>query len=105
MTLCADVSTPEGLFLFPAGTGLTDRHLMILESWGVAEVDVTLPEGMVASLDPLAQLDAQTLERLGTELKGRFLQLEEEEPAAMEVFRVMLRREAARHIASGSPSA
>ncbi len=93
MMVTADVCNAEGMFLFPAGTQLTDRHLTILGSWGVLDVDVDAPEGMTTT-DPLVQIAPEELSRLTGDLKARFLSLDEGDPVAMEVFRVMLKREA-----------
>lgn len=97
MKVEADVRNADGMLLIPSGAELTERHLTILDSWGVAEVEVGIPEGMDDPSDPLAKLDPVELERFTAEVRSRFRQLDESDAAAMEVFQAILRRHARKH--------
>ena len=97
MKVVDDVRNADGMLLLPSGCELTERHLTILESWGISEINVTIPDGMDDPSDPLARLDASTLAQLTEETRGRFWQLDESHPAAREIFQAMLRRLARRH--------
>lgn len=97
MKVEADVRNADGMLLIPSGCNLTERHLTILESWGITEIEVAIPEGMEVNADPLAKLDPEMLERLRNEVRARFVQLDEQSPAAMEIFQVVLRRHARKH--------
>jgi hypothetical protein len=99
MKVEADVRNSDDMLLIPAGCELTERHLTILESWGIAEIQATLPEGMEDPSDPLSRLEPAELETLTTEVRARFWEIDEKDPAAMEIFQVMLRRHARRHAA------
>ena len=99
MKVEADVRNADDMLLIPAGCELTERHLTILESWGIADIAVAALEGMEDPADPLASLPPETLARYQAEVKSRFWQLDEGDPAAMEVFQVILRRHARRHAA------
>lgn len=99
MTVSTDVRNPDGMLLIPAGAQLSPRHLSILESWGVAEIEVTIPEGMENVADPLLRLAPDELGRMTGAMRRRFPGPVEGDEVAAEVFRLMLRREAARRLA------
>lgn len=40
MVVGADVQDRNGRFLLGAGTELTQKHLMVFRTWGIAEVDI-----------------------------------------------------------------
>ena len=103
MKVESDVRNADGMLLIPAGCCLTERHLTILESWGVTEIEVAVPEGMDVVADPLAKLAPETLERLRAEASSRFVEVDEGNPAAVEVVQIVLRR-LARKLASSQPA-
>ena len=42
MNLKTDVCDRSGRLLLPAGTELSDKHLKVFRTWGVAEADITI---------------------------------------------------------------
>lgn len=91
-----DVRNPDNMLLISVGCELTERHLIILESWGIPEIEVQIPEGLADPSDPLAGMDPGVVAQLTEEVRSRFWQLDEKDPGAMEVFQVILRRQARR---------
>lgn len=97
MKVEADVRNADGMLLIPSGCELSERHLTILESWGIEEIQAGIPEGMDDPSDLLARFDPVELERLTAEVRARFSSLDAAYAPAAEVFQVMLRRHAKRH--------
>lgn len=60
MVVSADVHDRNGRFLLGAGTELTQKHLMVFRTWGIAEVDIIgADEGDSApSLPPEVSLES-----------------------------------------------
>ena len=102
MTVAEDVKNIDNMLLIPEGASLTERQIDILQAWGIAEVDVKAEEGVPGSSDPLAELSPEVLARLTAEVRAVFRDLDETDPAAMEIFKVMLQRRARKH---GAPRA
>jgi hypothetical protein len=82
------------MLLAPAGCELTERHISILETWGITEVAVEASEETQAPVDPLSQLSPGKLARLQHELRDIFWEYDESNPIHAEIFNLMLRRKA-----------
>lgn len=65
--LNADVRCSNGRLLLTAGTTLTAKHLEILRTWGVAEVDIVGDGGG-------AEANSVSFDNLPDEVKGRIAQ-------------------------------
>lgn len=88
MTLNSDVKDRNGCLLLGAKTALTEKHIHIFRTWGVAEVDiegVTEEDVMPAMVE---QLDPAVLQSVETELNGLFRHVDRGHPAARELFRL-----------------
>lgn len=57
MVLAADLKSPQGRLLLPAGTVLEDRHLTICKIWGVIEADIEGVDQEQAEKNTLDALD------------------------------------------------
>lgn len=91
MAVAVDVKNMDGMLLLPRGCELTERHIGILEAWGVTEIEVEACE-TEATTDPLAQLPPETLAALKAELSALFFQPDESNPGFNTVFQAILRR-------------
>ena len=97
MVVAEDVKNLDNMLLIPTGTKLTERHINILQAWGVFEVEVEVADGAAPASDPFEGLPAELLAQATADVRSRFHRLDEHEPAANEVFQVMLRRRVRRH--------
>lgn len=96
MVVAAEVMNMDNVLLLPAGCLLSDKHIEILQAWGIPEIQVEAAEGLEESDDPLARLPPEEAQRLTEETRALFYQLNEKEPAHLEVFNFILRRRARR---------
>jgi len=94
MTVAADVKNLDDMLIIPVGSVLTERHINLLESWGVAEVNVEASKEVEPPADPLSLLPPETLAHLTTETRARFRDFDEADPIQREVLRLVLRRKA-----------
>lgn len=94
MIVATDVKNSDNMLLVPAGCALTERHIDILKAWGVTEVEVDLASDVTDISDPLSQMPPEQVAQLTAELRNRFWELDEANPAAARVFELMLRRKA-----------
>lgn len=96
MVVAVDVQNMDQMLLLPAGCVLAEKHIGILEAWGVTDVEVVSVDGLVDSGDPLAKLPPEEVARLTAETKALFWQLDETSQVQMEIFQLILRRTARR---------
>jgi hypothetical protein len=94
MVVAVDVQNMDQMLLLPAGCVLAEKHIGILEAWGVTDVEVVAADDSADDGDPLAKLPPEELARLTAETKARFWQLDETSPVPMEIFQLILRRAA-----------
>ena len=94
MVVAVAVKNMDDMLLAPAGCELTERHISILETWGITEVDVEASEETQAPVDPLSKLSPARLARLRQELREVFWEFDEANPIQVEIFDLMLRRKA-----------
>jgi hypothetical protein len=98
MVVARDVKNIDGMLLAPSGCELSERQINILQAWGVTEVEVEAGEEMAKSHDPLAQLPPETLAKLTADLRARFWKPDDFGPVPAEIFKLMLLRQAQRHL-------
>lgn len=91
MVLALDLKGEDGRLLFTAGTELEERHLSLLNRFGVAEADVVAEE---------VSLSEETLRDIEDYVRDFFLYVNPDFPPAIELFRVALDN-TARAVASG----
>ena len=94
MVVAAAVKNLDDMLLAPAGCELTERHINILETWGIVEVEVEAAEAAQAPIDPLSQLSPQRLARLQDEIRDVFWQFDAANSVQQTIFKLMLRRKA-----------
>ena len=104
MVISRDVKNIDGMLLLPSGCELSERHIDILMTWGVAEVEIEASEEMAQSHDPLAQLPPDVLAQLTSSLRTRFWKPDDFGPVPAEIFKIMLLRQARRHTKPVTPN-
>jgi hypothetical protein len=94
MVVAAGVKNMDDMLLIPPGCELTERHLNILETWGIAEVDVQVAEEAQEPADPLSRLSATQAARLESEIRALFWELDKSNPVQQNILNLMMRRQA-----------
>jgi len=94
MIVAAAVKNLDDMLLAPAGCELTERHINILETWGIGEVDVQADEEAKGPVDPLSLLTPSRLKELKEEIRGVFWEVDFANPVQTEIYRLMLLRKA-----------
>jgi hypothetical protein len=94
MIVTSDVRNLDNMLLIPAGCALTDRQINILNSWGIAEIQVEALGDPEDSADPLLLVPPETLEQMKGELRAAFWEPRDTGPVEEEVFNLVLRRRA-----------
>lgn len=101
MVVAAEVKNMDDMLLIPAGCELSQRHIKILRTWGISEIQV---EGAEQTSTTLLKIAPEVLQRLEAELRKLFWQFDPASTAEQEVFKLALRRRARAAIAQGHAS-
>ena len=94
MVLAEDLKNLDGRFVLSKGTQLTQKHLRILQMWGVIEANIErvsrkdVEENTIAQLDPAVIQDVEDLTR------ERFHHADLEHPLVRELYRLCCLRKA-----------
>jgi len=94
MVVASDVMNMDNMLLLPAGCTLSEKHIEILQAWGITEINIAAADGVAEPVDPLARLTPEEAQRLTQETKALFWHLDESCPAQMDLFGLILRRRA-----------
>jgi hypothetical protein len=94
MVVAAEVKNMDNMLLLPAGCKLTQKHINILEAWGVPEVTIENAGQAPEPVNPLAQMSPADLARLTVQTKALFWELDLGNPVQAAVFNGVLRRRA-----------
>jgi hypothetical protein len=94
MVVTADVKNMDNMLLLPAGCVITERHIDILNAWGIAEIQVEACEGAEDSSDVVQKLPPETLQKLTEELERIFWEPVDKDPVQTETFKLALQRKA-----------
>ena len=94
MVVTADVKNMDNMLLIPAGCALNEKHVNILNAWGIAEVQVESGGTAEVSGDILEQLPPETLEQTRRDLAGIFWDPIDKCSVQAETFDLALRRKA-----------
>jgi hypothetical protein len=98
MVLARDVRGNNGIVLLGAGAEITERHVQIFKSWGVADVEVKGPDQEALNTRMLSRLDAASRERIDQELDRLFAHNDPYDPVIEELRRICLARESLRAV-------
>ena len=96
MVLRVAVCDRLGRLLLPEAAELTEKHLNIFRTWGIAEVDIVgCPREGASSPPPTdRQIDPEVLARAEANVSERFVHADKEHPAILELMRLCIAREA-----------
>jgi hypothetical protein len=94
MVVSADVKNMDNMLLIPTGCALNEKHIDILNAWGIAEVQVESGGNAEVSGDILEQLPPETLEQTRKDLAAIFWDPIDKNPIQAETFDLALRRKA-----------
>lgn len=94
MVVTADVKNMDDMLLIPAGCTLTEKHINILQSWGIPEVQVETAGTAEDNSDPLQRLAPEALAKITAELKEKYWHFDDKNQVEVEVFNLVLRRKA-----------
>jgi hypothetical protein len=94
MVVTADIKNMDNMLLIPAGCVVTEKHINILNAWGIAEVQVESGGAAEVSGDILEQLPPEVLEQIRRELTGIFWEAIDKNSLQAETFDLVLRRKA-----------
>lgn len=92
MVVAADIKNMEDMLLIPAGAELGPRHIKILMTWGISEVQVEASEDGSESHDPLAAIPPEVVAKTTIETRGCFRGLDESSKVQQEILRLTIRR-------------
>jgi hypothetical protein len=93
--LAADVRDRSGRLLLGAGTELSERHLNILRTWGVVEVEIAGSEDGECDLNSSNPIDSALWDAIEKEIAPLFRHTDNTHPAVKELMRMRIVREAA----------
>lgn len=99
MTVAADVKNMDDMLLIPAGCILTARHINILRTWGISEIQT---EGEEQEATTLITIAPEILAKLEAELQKLFWQYDPGSSVQREIFQLALRRRARAFLNQGS---
>jgi len=94
MVVTADVKNMDDMLLIPAGCTLTEKHINILQAWGVTDAQVETAGAAEDNSDPLQRLDPGVLAEITAELKEKYWHFDETNEVEVAVFNLVLRRKA-----------
>lgn len=98
MLVAADVKNMDDMLLIPAGCELSARHIKILRTWGISEIQI---DGEEKNSTTLLKISPEVLQRLDAELRKLFWQFDAGSAAQQEIFKLALRRRARAAITQG----
>jgi hypothetical protein len=94
MILGADVRDRSGRLLLGSGTELSERHLFILRTWGVIEVDITGVEEVVDGPNSAETIDPALRAAVEKKIAPLFRHADINHPAIKELMCMRILREA-----------
>ena len=94
MILGADVRDRSGRLLLGSGTELADRHIYVLRTWGVIEVEIAGADDDSAGTNFSNAIDPEKWEAIASEITPLFHYTDQNHPAVKELMRMRILREA-----------
>jgi hypothetical protein len=87
MTLAADVKNKHGNIMIKQGMALSEKHIMLLKAWGIAEADVDGFDRDQLHEDEMKTVSPEVIEVIEKELREFFPPLEGNEIMS-EIYRI-----------------
>ena len=92
MVVASDVKNLDDMLLLPSGCTLSEKHINILQAWGITEVNVEASDAAEELADPLSKVPQSTIGKWEQEIKQRFWQYDPENPVYQELLRQLMHR-------------
>jgi len=92
MVVAADIKNLDDMLLIPAGAELSPRHIKVLMTWGISEVQIEASDTGIESSDPLASIPPEVTEKVTAEIRGCFRTLDDASKVQQEILRLTIRR-------------
>lgn len=92
--LAADIKNAHGQLLIKKAMEVTDKHLRVLKSWGVVEVQVEGDPSDTTDEMVVEQFNPEILDKARTEVLARMSHNSMEHPAIDELVRLAVQRRA-----------
>jgi hypothetical protein len=97
MVTSADVKNMDDMLLIPSGCALTQKHIRILKTWGVHDVQVEpFGDAQDGENGAAAAVNPEEWARIEQELKSKFWEFNQDEPFYVELLRLVTQRKAKR---------
>ena len=90
MTLAADVKNKHGNIMIRQGMALSEKHIMLLKAWGIAEADVEGFDRDQLHEDEMKTVSPEVIEVIEKELRDFFPPLEGNEIMS-EIYRITIK--------------
>jgi hypothetical protein len=94
MVLGSDISDRSGRLLLKAGTGLDDRNIYILRTWGVIEVEIAVADNDSVDAKSLNPIDPARFAAMEGKVAPLFRHSNLNHPAIRELLQMRIMREA-----------
>jgi hypothetical protein len=88
-----DVATTSGQVLMCAGAEITEKHIRLLRTWGIHQVDIDGQGAPRADDDPSAKISPALLQKARETVAGRFQHTDTAHPAIAELMRLAVLNE------------
>jgi len=88
MILAREVQNHSDRILLPEGTVLTEKHILNLKAWGIAEADIQGEDAEFDSPPEAVKIDPQKLARAKKEVGALFCLSNQDHPAIIEFMRL-----------------
>ena len=97
MILGSHARDPNGRLLLPAGEEITDKHILTLKAWGIAEVDIEGNEDEVAKGQPSVKKAKPVPTQVIEEVDELFRYTNKQHPAIKELIELCKLRKMESH--------
>jgi hypothetical protein len=96
MVVAAEVKNMDDMLLIPAGCEITQRHIKVLRTWGISEIQID--GGDPSGSTTLLKVAPEVLERMSAELRALFWAGDDNGAPQQEIFRLALRQRVRTHL-------
>ena len=103
MKVGKDVIEASGQVLLRSGTEITEKHLRVLRSWGIQQVDIEGPTPPDSEETLLLRASPELLDRAHAAVAARFQHTDPAHPAIAELMRLAIRAELRLHLPPAPP--
>jgi hypothetical protein len=103
MQVGKDVVEASGQVLLRSGTMITEKHLRVLRSWGIQQVDIDGPKPPDTEDTLLARATPAMLDRAQAAVAERFHHADPAHPAIMELMRLAVLAELRQQLPPSQP--